>query len=76
MQRQRDARAAKRFFHKVLTGQGEAPRRLSTDKLGSYPVAAREFLPEMPHVNRRYANKRVEISHQPTREQERQMRRF
>ena len=76
VQRRRDAKAAKRFFHKVLKGQGEAPRRLFTDKLGSYRVAARELLPGTPHDTSRHANNRVERSHQPTRQQERQMRRF
>jgi len=69
-------KAAKRFFRKVLKGQGEAPRRLLSDKLGSYRAAARELLPETPHDTSRYANNRVELSHQPTRQQERQMRRF
>ncbi len=49
VQRRRDAKAAKRFFRKVLKGQGEAPRGLFSDKLGSYCVAARERLPGTPH---------------------------
>ena len=69
-------RAAKRLFHKVLKGQGEAARRLFTHKLGSFRVAARELLPGTPHDTSRYANNRVEVSHQPKRQQERQMRRF
>ena len=76
VQRRRDAKAAKRFFRKVLRGQGEAPRRLFTDKLGSYRVAVRELLPETTHDTSRYVNNRMERSHQPTRQQERQMRRF
>ena len=35
-QRRRDRRAAKRFFRKLLKGQGWVPRRLVTDKLRSY----------------------------------------
>jgi putative transposase len=33
VQRRRDARAAKRFFRKLLRGQGSEPRWLITDKL-------------------------------------------
>ena len=76
VQRRRDAKAAKRFFRKVLQGQVEAPRRPLTDKLGGYRDATRELLPGTPHDNSRYANNRVELPHQPTRQQERQMRRF
>ncbi len=76
VQRRREAKAAKRFFRKVLKGQGQASRRLFSDKLSSYRLAAREFLPETPHDTSRYPNNRVELSYQPTREQERQTRRF
>jgi len=76
VRRRRNAKAAKRFFSKVLKGQGEAPRRLFSDKLGSYRVAARELLPGTPHDTSQFANNRVERSHQWTRQQERQMRRF
>ncbi len=75
VQRRRDAEAAKRFFRRILKGQDDAPRRLFSDKLGSYRLAARALLPETPHDTSRYANNRVELSHQPTRQQERQMRR-
>ncbi len=36
VQPRRDRRAAKRFFRKLLKGQGGEPRRLVTDKLRSY----------------------------------------
>jgi putative transposase len=39
VQRYRNARAAKRFFRKLLKGQGREPWRLVTDKLRSYGVA-------------------------------------
>jgi putative transposase len=35
-QPRRDRRAAARFFHKLLKGQGRAPRWLITDKLRSF----------------------------------------
>ncbi len=33
-------------------------------------------MPSVIHVTERYANTRAEVSHQPTRQRERQMRRF
>ncbi len=33
-------------------------------------------MPSMEHVTARYANNRAEVSHQPTRQRERQMRKF
>ncbi len=33
-------------------------------------------MPSVIHVTERYANNRAEVSHQPTRQRERQMRRF
>ncbi len=76
VQRHRNARAAKRFFRKLLKGQGSEPRRLVTDKLRSYGAAHRSVMPSVVHDTRRYANNRAEVSHQPTRQRERQMRRF
>ncbi len=76
VQRRRDARAAKRFFRKLLRGQGSEPRWLITDKLGSYGAAHRSVMPSVEHVTARYANNRAGVSHQPTRQIERQMRNF
>ncbi len=76
VQRHRNANAAKRFFRKLLKGQGSEPRWLITDKLRSYGAAHRCVMPSVEHVTRRYANNRAEVSHQPTRQRERQMRRF
>ena len=72
----RDKRAAKRFFRKVLKVQGEVPWRLVTDKLKSYSAAHREVFSSVEHRTGQYENNRAEVSHQHTREQERQMRRF
>ena len=74
VQRNRNARAAKRFFRKLLKGQGTTPWRLVTDKLRSYSAAHREVMPSVAHDTRQYANNRAEMSHQPTRQRERQMR--
>ena len=48
----------------------------STTRLGSYRVAHREVMPLVTHDTTRYANNRAEVSHQPTRHRERQMRGF
>ena len=76
VQSRRDCRAATRFFRKLLKGQERQPRRLVTDKLSSYRAAHRAVMPSVAHCTDRYANNRAEVSHQPTRQRERQMRRF
>jgi putative transposase len=76
IQRCRNGRAAKRFFRKLLRGQESKPWRLVTDKLRSYAAAHRNVMPSVAHDTRQYANNRAEVSHQPTRHRERQMRRF
>ena len=76
VQSRRNRRAAVRFFRKLLKTQGRLPRRLITDKLRSYPAACRTVMPSVVHCTDPYANNRAEVSHQPTRQRERQMRRF
>ncbi len=76
VQPRRDRRAAERFFRKLLKGQGAEPLRLVTDKLRSYGAAHRTTIPSVWHDTRQYANNRAEVSHQPTRQRERQMRGF
>ena len=44
VQRRRNARAARRFFRKLLKGQESEPRWLITDKLGSYGAAHRDVM--------------------------------
>ena len=76
VQSRRDRKAAKRFFRKLLKGQGSVPRRLVTDKLRSYGAAKRTVMPSVVHSTKQYENNRAEVSHQPTRQRERQMRKF
>ena len=76
VQSYRDGRAARRFFRKLLKSQRHEPMRLVTDKLGSYRVAHRDVMPLVTHDTTQYANNRAEVSHQPTRQRERQMRGF
>ena len=76
VQSRRNRRAAIRFFRKVLKGQGRLPDRVITDKLRRYSAAHRAVMPSVPHSTRQYENNRAELSHQPTRQRERQMRGF
>jgi putative transposase len=72
----RDAKAATRFFRKLLKGLKYVPRVLVTDKLASYGVAHRRLIPGVEHRRSKYLNNRAENSHQPTRARERAMRKF
>jgi len=76
VQPRRDAKAAKRFFKRLLKGLQYEPRVIVTDKLKSYGVAQREVLPKVEHRQSRYLNNRAENSHRPTRRRERQMQPF
>jgi putative transposase len=73
VQPRRDQRAAERFFRKLLKGQEREPRRLVTDKLRTYEAALRTIMPSVVH-DTEYANNRAEVSHEPIRQRERQMR--
>ncbi len=72
----RDKREAKCFFIKLLKGLRYVPRVIVTDKLGSYGAARKEGFPSVTHVQDRWRNNRAEVSHEVTRQRERQMRRF
>ena len=76
VQPRRDQLAAERFFRKLLKGQEREPRRLVTDELRSYEAAHRAIMPSVVHDTERYANNRAEVSHEPIRQRERQMRGF
>jgi putative transposase len=76
VQSRRDAKAAKRFFRRLLKGLQYVPRVIVTDKLRSHGVAHRQLLPKGEHRQSRYLNNRAENSHRPTRRRERQMQRF
>ncbi len=76
VQKRRNTRAAKRFFRKLLKGLCYVPNALVTDKLRSYRAAHRTTFPSVHHCTAQYANNRAEVSHQTTRQRERQMRRF
>ena len=76
LQARRDGAAAKRFFRRLMRRHGSEPRKIVTDKLGSYGVAHRELMPDVIHSTEQYANNRAEQSHESTRVRERGMRRF
>jgi putative transposase len=71
----RGAKAAKRFFQRLLKGPQHVPRVVVTDKLESHGAAKREILPGVEHRQSRDLNNRAEVSHRPTRRRERRMQR-
>jgi len=64
------------YRRKLLKGQGSKPWQLVTDKLRSYGAAHRNIMPSVDHSTDRYTNNLAEVSHQPIRQRERQMRGF
>lgn len=81
LQKRRYMAAAERFFKRVLVSCAEAPRKIVTDQVHSYP-AAKADIPALARVKHVFVkasariNNRAENSHQPTRERERHMRGF
>ena len=76
LQRQRDGKAAKHFFKRLLKAHRMEPGKIVTDKLRSYGVAHGDLMPDSVHDTSQFANNRAELSHQPTQVRERVMRRF
>ena len=76
VQRRRSARAATRFFRKLLKGLRMIPHTIVTDRLASYAAAKAVVLPTVAHLRRWRQNNRVENSHQPVRRRERVLQRF
>jgi putative transposase len=69
-------KAASRFFRKLLQSQQGAPIKIVTDKLRRYSAAKKELIPCVKHSTEQNENNRYELSHQPGRQQERQIRKF
>ena len=63
-------------FRKLLKGLRYVPRVIITDQLKSYGAARKELMPGVEHRQHKGLNNRAELSHQPTRQRERPMRRF
>lgn len=76
LQPRRNAKAAVRFFKKLLKGLCYVPRVIITDKLRSYKAAKKKVLKTTEHRSHKRLNNRIETSHQPTRMRERVMRGF
>jgi putative transposase len=76
VQIRRNTRAAKRLLERLLRKQGCPPRRMITDKLGSYGAARRKIMPTVEHRQHKGLNNRAENSHVPIRKRERAMQGF
>ena len=76
LQKRRDSKTAKRFFKRLLKSNKGKPWKIVSDKMGSYPIAHRELMPDVIHDTSQYSNNKAELSHQPTRVRERCMRKF
>ena len=76
VQTRRNTTAAKRLLRRLLEKQGCPPRRMITDKLGSYASARRQVMPDVEHRSHKGLNNRAENSHLPLRRRERAMQGF
>jgi putative transposase len=76
VQSRRNTKAAKRLLKRLLKRQGLAPKRMITDKLGSYGAARRQIMPHIEHLSHKGLNNRAENSHVPLRKRERMMQSF
>ena len=75
VQKRRNAKAAMRFFKRLLASYGD-PRVVVTDKLRSYIKPIRTQAPKADHRAHKGLNNRAEGSHRPTRKREKIMGRF
>jgi hypothetical protein len=71
VQIQLNTEAARRLLTRLLAKQGCRPKRIITDKLGSYAAAKREVMPNVEHRQHKGLNNRAENSHVPLRKRER-----
>ncbi len=71
VQSRRDTTAAKRLLTRLLKKQGGPPRRMITDKLGSYAAARRQVMPDVEYRSHKGLSNRAENSHLPFRRRER-----
>ena len=72
----RNTKAAKRLLTRLLRKQGCPPKRIVTDKLGSYAAAKRSVMPNVEHRSHKGLNNRAENSHVLIRKRERAMQGF
>jgi putative transposase len=76
VQSRRNTKAAKRLLKPLSKKQRRPPKRLITDKLGSYAAAHRQVMPSVEHRSHKGLNNRAENSHLPLRRRERIMQGF
>jgi len=76
VQARRNTKAARRLLVRLMKKQGCLPKRIVTDKLGSYGAARRQVMPGVEHRSHKGLNNRAENSHLPLRKRERAMQRF
>ncbi len=76
VQTRRDTQAAKRLLKRLLKKQGCLPKRMITDKLGSYAAAQRQIMPDVEHRSHKGLNNRAENSHLPLCRREHAMQGF
>jgi putative transposase len=76
VQTRRDTKAAKCLLRRLLKKQGCPPRRMISDKLGSYAAAHRQIMPAVEHRSHKGLNNRAENSHLPLRRRELAMQGF
>lgn len=65
----RNAKAAKRFFQRLVAQFGE-PRVVMTDKLRSYIKTIKTLAPDAYHRAHKGLNNAIDVSHRPTRKRE------
>jgi putative transposase len=75
VQTRRSAKAAKRFFKRLVAKFGE-PRVVITDKLRSYIKPIKTLAPDADHRAHKGLNNAVEVSHRPTRKREKLFGKF
>jgi len=76
IQHRRNTKAASRLLRKLLRNQGVKPKRIVTDRLGSYGAALKLLgLKDLHDVGGR-KNNRAECSHVPIRRRERKSQKF
>jgi len=63
MSRQRDARAARRFFEQAIGTTKVTPTEVVTDQAATYPIVMEGLLPAAWHRTEQYANNHVEADH-------------
>ncbi len=76
VQSRRNKRAAQRFLRKLLKGLRDVSRLIITDQLKRDEAARKELIPGVEHRPHKGLNHRAALSHPPTRQRERPMRRF